>query len=374
MSQLGLAKVRLKNEDLPEAARWAADLTVNLPRGIVSLIESRVFLEGRAPQKSEAAAAANALRESNAFHMQPPATTRLPFSYRAIPGPFRRAVGRVIGRLQRERSSQWARFPGWPLDLSADLLNDLAGSPRHRFGRTPVLLTHDIDSPEGLVNLVEMFLPEEERVGARSANYIVPAAWPLDHTRLEEVAARGHEIGIHGFDHSGRMSFLSPEERARRLAAGRQLGDRYAARGYRSPSLIRSRELLADLSTLYEYDSSIPTSGGPFPSPNNGCASARPWQIDGLWELPITLPRDGTLRFLGHRPDEIADLWLRCAEVIRLSGGIVSLLTHCERGFSGNPAMLRAYRRFIGAMAEDDRFHFMRPADLVSLVERHSDE
>jgi hypothetical protein len=49
------------------------------------------------------------------------------------------------------------------------------------------------------------------------------------------------------------------------------------------PSLVRSREFIADLQAYCTYDSSIPTSGGAFPLPNK-----RPH------------PRDGSMRFLGH--------------------------------------------------------------------------
>jgi len=81
--------------------------------------------------------------------------------------------------------------------------------------------------------------------------------------------------------------------------------ERYTATGYRAPSLLRTRPLLRDLGPRFRYDSSIPTAGGLFPTPNNGCATARPFRIEDILELPITLPRDGTLRFLGFSPDEV---------------------------------------------------------------------
>ena len=68
----------------------------------------------------------------------------------------------------------------------------------------------------------------------------------------------------------------------------------------------RTRALLRDLSGRYRYDTSIPTSGGLFPVPNNGCASARPFATEGMLELPLSMPRDGSLRFLGYSPGEIA--------------------------------------------------------------------
>src|SRR5262249_59077856 len=101
-----------------------------------------------------AGSAATELRMLAAYTPTPPASVRLPSSYRRVPVPIRRLLARAIGFVQWTRRSAWARFPGWPIDLSADVAADLAGGPRPSFPRTPVLLTHDIDSAEGLENLV----------------------------------------------------------------------------------------------------------------------------------------------------------------------------------------------------------------------------
>jgi peptidoglycan/xylan/chitin deacetylase (PgdA/CDA1 family) len=270
--------------------------------------------------------------------------------------------------VQRRRQQQWARFPQWPLDLSADLLADLSGAERPRYpdARTPVLVSHDLDSPQGLRNLVRSFLPLEEEAGARSSNYVVPCAYTIDHGLLNEVQRRGHEVGVHGYDHANRTPFAAPDERRRRLDAARPLVERYGAIGYRAPSLLRTRALLRDLSSRYRYDSSIPTSGGLFPVPNTGCASARPFTVEGIVEIPVTLPRDGSLRFLGYAPRDIAELWMACAELIARAGGIVVLLTHCEDRFSGNPRMLDAYHRFLRFIAERrDTYRWSLPAELL---------
>jgi peptidoglycan/xylan/chitin deacetylase (PgdA/CDA1 family) len=306
------------------------------------------------------------VREQAAFTDRPPVSSRLPFRYHLVPGIVRAGVAALIGRWQRRRQREWAQFPGWPLDLTADFIADAAGTgSAARAAPTPVVLSHDIDSPEGLANLVADFLPCEEAVGARSTSYVVPCAWPLDHARLGAVATRGHEIGVHGFDHSNRTAFAGADERGRRLDAARPLMERYGTIGYRAPSLLRTRALLRDLSARYRYDSSIPTSGGPFPVPNNGCATARPFVVEGIAEIPLTLPRDGSLRFLGYSPREIGRLWIECADLIGRSGGVVMLLTHCERRFSGNARMLDAYRRFLDYVAEaGDRFRFVTAASL----------
>ena len=308
------------------------------------------------------------IREHRAFTDEAPASARMPVSYQRVPGGVRAVIGSVIGRWNRGRADRWAAFPEWPLDLTADLLFDLSmPASRRRKTRAPVILTHDIDSPEGLQNLVAQFLPLEEAAGARSTSFIVPCAWEVDEGLASAVTARGHDIGVHGYDHSNLTPFAEPDERKRRLDAAAPFAKRHAAAGYRAPSLLRTRALLRDLAGRYRYDSSIPTSGGLFPVPNNGCASARPFAIEGILELPLSMPRDGSLRFLGYSADAIADLWIECADRIQAAGGVVMLLTHCERRFSGNDGMLRAYRRFLDHVsAHPERFVFERATDVVN--------
>lgn len=313
------------------------------------------------PAAQATQAETKALRLRAAFTTTPPLSSRLPFSYQRVPPLLRSLVGCCLGSACKN-VSEWAAFPGWPLDLSADFLADLAGelSP-FRAGPTPVILSHDLDSHEGLCNFLESFAPLEEALGARSVNFVPAKAWPLDHLRLKEVRQRGHELGVHGYDHSNRTAFLSEPRMRKRLEAARVLRETYGATGYRAPSLLRTNALLKALGADFQYDSSIPTSGGRFPTPNNGCASARPFFCEGIAELPLSMPRDGSLRFLGHTPGEILELWIDCARRIRASGGVVMHLNHCEARFSGNPAMLKIYQAFLGHLAADPGFEFSTP-------------
>jgi peptidoglycan/xylan/chitin deacetylase (PgdA/CDA1 family) len=356
---------------------WAEGQTFTLPRALLDRIgwADRLTSAGTldvppgpcAIQPAEAAA----LRDRAAFTDAPPASARLPFSYQLVPGAVRALVASVVGRRQRARIARWAEFPRWPLDLTTDLLSDLAAVPRPDLGaRTPVLITHDIDSPEGLRSLTVSFLPIEERAGARSTSYIVPCAWTPDDGAIDDIRGRGHEIGVHGYDHSNRTPFADEGERRRRLDAPRRFIERHGVIGYRAPSLLRTRPLLRGLASRYRYDSSIPTSGGLFPVPNNGCASARPFEIEGIREIPLTLPRDGSLRFLGYPPDDILAMWIACSEEIARSGGVVVLLTHCEARFSGNAAMLGVYSRFLEYVAgASGRFVFSSPREIVRRLE-----
>jgi peptidoglycan/xylan/chitin deacetylase (PgdA/CDA1 family) len=363
-----IRRLRVVGTDRAEVA-WSEGLDINLPESVIARAGLAHGIEDNRLTVPAAAhadgAVVIALRERAAFTPVPPASSRLPISYRSVPGPLRRVIARAVGRRQRSRSESWAAFPGWPLDLSADFLADLS-SPSPRQATTPVILTHDIDSVEGLENLVARFLPMEEAHGATSTNFIVPCAWPLDHGKLREARSRGHDLGVHGFDHANRTAFAAAEVRRERLKAGRMLADQFDMAGYRAPSLLRTRQLIADLEGLYRFDSSVPTSGGLFPVPNNGCATARPFRFGNLVEIPVSMPRDGSLQFLGHTPAEILALWQWCADRIARANGVVVLLTHCEDHFSGGPRMLAVYQQFLDWLASDGRFSWSRAAALVA--------
>jgi len=362
--------VPLRIRSAPHArAAWAEGLRVQWPASVVERAGLRGCVDANGDLRIPArrfdvdAADVQHLRERCAFTDRPPASARLPVGYRVVPGWARAIVASAIGRWNRRRVDRWGAFPAWPLDLSADALDDLRDGEDLAPRPAPVVVTHDIDSSEGLVNLVDRFLPLEESLGARSTSYIVPCAGSLDEGRLHDVIDRGHEIGVHGYDHANRTPFAAPAERERRLDAGRAFAARFGAAGYRAPSLLRTRPLLRDVGARFGYDSSIPTSGGLFPVPNNGCATARPFIVEGTAELPVSLPRDGMLRFLGYAPDRILDLWIDCADRIASARGVVVLLTHCERRFSGTPSMLDAYARFLEHVrAHPERFAFSDPA------------
>ena len=232
-----------------------------------------------------------------AFTDKKPASSRLMFSYQRIPPRLRALVGSVIGRLKARNRNSWAAFPRWPMDLTTDILADLtSGRPSPFVGSpTPVILSHDLDSPEGLRSFIGSFAGIEESMGARSVNFVVPCGWKIDDGLVNEIGTRGHEIGVHGYDHSNRTPFAAPEEMRQRVESAKPFIARFGAQGYRAPSLLRTRKLLRNLAKIYSYDSSIPTSGGLFPIPNNGCASARPFHVEGINEIPLSMPRDGSL-------------------------------------------------------------------------------
>ena len=374
MTNEPLIPVKIKSVSGASHLAWAQGIQFCLPQSILekSRLNQHIDKDGNLVIPSEipyiSAQTPEALRLWAAFTDKRPLSSRLPISYQNVPPGLRNLVASVIGRWSSRFTARLGEFPRWPLDLSADLLADLANGIPSPFakGPTPVLLTHDLDSAEGLENLVKWFLDMEDSFGVQSTNFVVPCAWPIDYSLLDEVKYRGHEIGIHGYDHSNRTPFLDPLKRRSRLQSARGLIERYNIVGYRSPSLLRTRDLLQDLAGFYRYDSSIPTSGGLFPVPNNGCASARPFWVGEIAELPLTMPRDGSLLFLGDSSHEVLEIWINCAKSISQSGGIVVLLTHCEARFSGNASMLNAYRGFLEFVASSEQFIWGNPREILT--------
>jgi peptidoglycan/xylan/chitin deacetylase (PgdA/CDA1 family) len=368
-----LIPIKVKRVDGVSHVAWAEGMEFCLPYDIlersrlIEYVDSERNLTVPADIAPIELEEVEALRLAAAFTEKKPLSSSLPFSYQRIPAKLRTIFGSFVGQWRKRTRHQWSVFPRWPLDLSADFLFDLASGQPSPFTHrpTPVLLTHDLESAEGLENLVKLFLDLEESVGARSTNFIVPCAWAIDHVLLQEVKDRGNEIGVHGHDHSNLTAFCDQEEQNNRLKAALSLIDQYSIIGYRSPSLLRTRRLLYNLKEFYIYDTSIPTSGGPFPVPNNGCASARPFWVEDISEVPLSMPRDGTMIFLGYSPQAILDVWIRCAKEISLSGGVVVLLTHCESRFSGNESMLKAYRRFLEFLAVSDQYIWSSPEEVL---------
>lgn len=344
----------------PERGRWIADSFARVPQELwdevapsIEKPDDLATLDYDARLKL-----VSDLRTARMYINHPPMSSRLPFSYQAVPGSVRRVIAKGIGRLRRSQGAQWARFPAFPLDLTTDAISDLTLGDEPLSDPTPVMVTHDIDTAEGEENL-PLFLEIEEEMEARSTNFVVPFKWKLDHGLLERMVGAGHEIGVHGFDHGNQTPYLPRNMMARRFDQTKPFIERYRCRGYRAPTLLRTRELLAELALRFDYDSSVPTSGGLFPAPNNGCATARPFRAEGIWEIPLSMPRDAGLMFLGYGPEEIERHMLDSARLIRASGGVVVLLTHCEKVYSGNRIMLDTYRRILSSLAGDGGYRFM---------------
>jgi len=305
-------------------------------------------------------------------------TTQLRLYYRVkrlLPRRFWLSLRRA-----HARRMQLPAFPAWPFEPSVDqLLRFSAACRLHSAGRSEAqfiwfwpgrhraaaILTHDVESADGLRRSLALADLEQER-GLRSSFNLVAGDYPVDHGILRDLRDRGFEIGLHGLHHD-RSLFSSRHEFERQLPlladAARDLG----AVGFRSPATHRRLEWLPELPV--GYDCTVPHSDPYEPQPG-GCTSIWPFLIDGMVELPYTLPQDHTLfTVLGRRSPQ---LWLEQLDRIEQRHGLVQCLSHPDRGYLGDADKRAMYASLLDALREREQLWKPLPREVAAWWRRRA--
>lgn len=285
-----------------------------------------------------------------------------------IPRSAQLAARRVLAGRQRNPT-----FPRWPLDDSVVRLVQFvaacrlaaAGRTTGRFSwfwpdarRAALILTHDVESAEGLRLAVDIADAEEER-GLRSSFNVVADWYPIDGGVLRDLRSRGFEIGVHGVHHD-RSMFATRQSFEEQLPRVAQAAAEFEAEGFRSPATHRVFQWLGELPTA--YDCSIPHSD-PFEPQPGGCCSLWPFFIGDLVELPYTLPQDHTLfTLLGERTVEP---WLSQLAAVAERFGLAQVVTHPDPGYLGDPRRRGLYFEFLDAVRERDGLWRTLPRDVA---------
>jgi peptidoglycan/xylan/chitin deacetylase (PgdA/CDA1 family) len=271
------------------------------------------------------------------------------------------------------RMGRTPEFPAWPLDTSVErLLRFYAQCLLRRTGAdeasfswfwpgthtAAVILTHDVESAEGLRLSVEIADLEEER-GLRSSFNVVGGHYPIDYGIVEELRRRGFEIGLHGLVHD-RSLFSSRTEFERQLPKLREAAERLGSVGFRSPATYRVPGWMEELPA--SYDSSLPLSDPYEPQPG-GCCSIWPFMLGSIVELPYTLPQDHTLLTLLRQNS--AAVWLSQLEAIESRHGMIESLTHPDVGYLGDQPKRSIYVEFLDAVAANELLWKPLPRELA---------
>ncbi|MDQ3894314.1 MAG: hypothetical protein M3292_06580 [Actinomycetota bacterium] len=330
------------------SATWSADRGVFVPFSLAEAYENYVSERWRTRTRRK--------------ELSP---GQLSLFYRVKPVIPRRL--QLAGRRILVRWQGLPEFPAWPVDESVVrlvqfyarclLLASAAAELRFRWFwpesyAGALVLTHDVETAEGLRLALEIADLEEER-GLRSSFNLVASSYPIDDGVLRELRGRGFELGVHGLYHdrslfSGRAAFEAQQPALRKAV------ELLGAEGFRSPATHRVFEWLGELPV--SYDCSMPHSD-PFEPQPGGCCSLWPFFIGNVVELPYTLPQDHTLfTLLRHRS---IDLWLAQLERIERLHGLAQVLTHPDPGYLGDPRNRRRYEEFLDAVR--DRRSLWRP-------------
>ncbi len=253
--------------------------------------------------------------------------------------------------LQERRNSSMQVEPGWFChsrflkDFNDALTAELAECPNQTLLHPwpdgyshAAILSHDIETREG-VKLVQRLANLEEEFGFRSAWYFVPAKYRIDAGLLADLQQRGHEIGMHGYNHDGKLFFSRKtfEQRARFI---NQKVAQWNSQGFRSPMMHRELDWMQSLDI--NYDSSC-FDIDPFQAMPGGVGGIWPFLYGKFVELPCTLPQDHTL-FITLREQSI-DIWRRKLELIRKLRGMALTIVHPD--YLDTPQRWDLYRELL---------------------------
>lgn len=317
------------------------------------------------------------LLSKNIFTNKRPIYTHLPFHYHRVPGQIRYYINRII-TTNNVRKFRKHIYPHWPIESSIELLryiclncSKLISNSLTKFPYWPdnkryaIVLTHDIDTKCGLKKSKEVSELEKD-YELRSCLYVVGTLCKSEFNALSSLIDDGFEVGIHGYNHDNKISFLNKRDIKKRLDMLIWLIERLHVKGFRSPSLLRTENLFDEVEEIFEYDSSIPDTEIAQPSPGNGCGTVFPFYYEKLLILPVTIPMDSTLLALGYDPKSILRIWLQKLAFIKRIGGLAVFVTHPEPHFSGNKKMFDIYKRLLDEIVKDSEAWITLPKDVCS--------
>lgn len=290
--------------------------------------------------------------------------------YYALKPLLPRSLTRRLKRVYGTRRAT-ARRLGWPIEtryvdfqfgLVRQLL-EILGRPSLPFidfwpggSRYAFALTHDIETEEGQA-FARTVADLDASFGFRSSFNFVPERYGIDRELMEDLRARGFEIGVHGLKHDGK-DFASLRQFMRRATRMNYFIDDFGAAGIRSPLTHRNPEWMQALHI--EYDGSF-FDTDPYEPIGGGTMSVWPFHLGSFVELPYTLAQDYTVaEVLGESTPR---LWLEKVEFIRASHGMALLNTHPD--YLRKPGTRRIYSEFLAAMSERADFHHALPRDIA---------
>ena len=299
--------------------------------------------------------------------------TRLPFSYSAIPRFVRERSFHTKEGLGEILPEKLAPVECLRILFLASLVISAGPIPRIGFWRRgksyALVVSHDVEGAYGLENGAAQLLEVERSLKIRSSWNLPSDRYPLSVQSLNKLKNSG-EIGGHDTKHDGRLAFLTSSEKTQRL---RECKDRLEkltdqqVRGFRAPLLQHGQQLAESASEAgFEYDSSCPSWEilSPTSLKPHGVGTIFPFEINGILEIPVSLPQDHQLiRVAGQRPSAAVDTLLRLSSWIRGLAGPCVLLVHPDYEF-GMPENQPEYARLLEGFSRDPECEIMTLGEL----------
>ncbi len=268
--------------------------------------------------------------------------------------------------LQRGRNQRFDAPAGWylPTEFVKDFreaieseTDALAIHPWPDGFQMSAVLTHDVETKVGLA-LADKLAAIEEQFGFRSSWNIIPYKYEVDLDLIADLKDRGHEVGVHGYNHDGRL-FESRRMFTRRSGPINQAIVEFGSEGFRAPMVHRNLQWMADLEI--DYDSSC-FDVDPFQAMPGGVGGPWPFIAGKFVELPYTLPQDHTLLIsLGETTPRI---WIEKLAYLRSLAGMALLITHPD--YLDTPSRLDVYRQFLQHLSEQQDVWHALPCEIAN--------
>ncbi len=301
------------------------------------------------------------------YHRPPRSvSTWLPWHYRRVPERWRIRIHEALVR-RRFRAHPEAGdgvWPGWDFPrLVADWLAALGLPPRPLRGQRFVF-SHDVDGADQLPFAIEM-ADIEHANGIRSTFFVPATVLRARAADVEQIAAFGHEIGLHGLWHDNRQLLRLPSAYLADLEQYRGELKAFGVTGYRAPSLLTSEPLRKALAEVFRYDSSLPdTDVYAEAGLHHGCGAWWPYPSAGLIELPVTLPLDDRLHTLGV--DDPARAWIEKTCWLAARDGCAVLCTHANNRYYPQ-GYAHVLRQLLTHLAGEPGWEIVTAAEATSL-------
>jgi peptidoglycan/xylan/chitin deacetylase (PgdA/CDA1 family) len=209
--------------------------------------------------------------------------------------------------------------------------------------RCSLVVTHDVESKEGLSKVMKL-ARVDERHGLVSSFNFVPERYEVDEGLRRELVDMGCEVGVHGLKHDGLLFWSRRVFEARAVRINVALAE-WGAVGFRAPLTHRQPEWMQALNI--EYDSSF-FDTDPFEPMPGGTGSIWPYFCGRFVELPYTLPQDSTLFEL--MAENGPEVWLGKLGFIAEHHGMALINVHPDYIFDGR--RLSAYESLLSASRE----------------------
>jgi len=234
------------------------------------------------------------------------------------------------------------------------------------------ILTHDVDTREGL-RRAKKLKKIEHKYDVPSAWYVPSKRYKLDADAIKDLANHG-EVGAHGTKHDGKLNRLTRNALVERLYEARQILEDITGKkveGFRAPLLqhnVKTIQALRD--ARYSYDTSIPTWEPRHPNTMNshGIGTIYPLTLEGITEIPITLPQDQQLlHVLGLSPHEATREWMNMIDTIKEIGGLCTILVHPDYELA-DPENLCIYEELLNTISSYNEVLESLPTNITILV------